>query len=85
MKHKPHRDQPRRTPSTRTPPSPTRTDPLSDDRFQMLMRAAGSFFAAAENDTVAERAAVIEDIRRTMAEYGLTVDDLLEGDPPPSA
>jgi hypothetical protein len=49
---------------------------LSDERFQTLLSKAGAFFAEAERDVEAERAAVIEEILQTLAIYGLTVDDL---------
>lgn len=51
--------------------------PLSDERFQTLLSKAGAFFAEAERDVEAERAAVIEEILQTLALYGLTVDDLM--------
>jgi antitoxin component HigA of HigAB toxin-antitoxin module len=41
-----------------------------------LIRGASAFFAAAERDEVAERAAAIEEIKALMDEYGLTVQDL---------
>lgn len=53
--------------------SPT---PLDEDRFQSLLAKANAFFAQAERDVVAERAAVISEIRALMATYGLSVDDL---------
>jgi antitoxin component HigA of HigAB toxin-antitoxin module len=49
---------------------------LGDDRFQELIRGASAFFAAAERDEVAERAAAIEEIKALMNEYGLTAQDL---------
>lgn len=52
--------------------------PLGDDRFNSLLAQANAFFAEAERDTVAERAAVIEDILNLMREHGLSVDDLTE-------
>lgn len=59
-----------------TVPKPVRQAPLGDDRFQELIRGASAFFAAAERDEVAERAAAIEEIKALMDEYGLTVQDL---------
>lgn len=50
--------------------------PLSDERFQSLLSEAGAFFAEAERDVEAERVAAINEIWRTLALYGLTVDDL---------
>lgn len=40
------------------------------------MRGVSALFAAAEIDEGAQKAAVIEDIKRTMSEFGLTVEDL---------
>lgn len=60
------------------PSAPARQTPLGDNRFEELVRKASAFFAAAERDEVAEKAAAIEDIRRRMIEYGLTVDDLVD-------
>ena len=57
-------------------PHPVRQAPLGDDRFQELIRGASAFFAAAERDEVAERAAAIEEIKALMAQYGLTAQDL---------
>ncbi|MBE0589868.1 MAG: hypothetical protein CVU36_25005 [Betaproteobacteria bacterium HGW-Betaproteobacteria-9] len=50
---------------------------LSDQRYLELLRSASTFFAAAEYDAGAQRASVIDDIKKTMAQYGLTVDDLM--------
>lgn len=64
-------------PAGRPPQSPRQTTtPMGDNRFQELMRGASAFFAAAERDVVAEKAAAIQDIQRLMNEYGLTVEDL---------
>ena len=57
-------------------PKPVRQEPLGDDRFPELIRGASAFFAAAERDEQAERAAAIEEIKALMTEYGLTVQDL---------
>jgi len=51
---------------------------LGDDRFQALLAKANAFFAEAERDTVAERAAAIVEIKALMTEYGLSVQDLLD-------
>ena len=56
--------------------APAPTTPLGDNRFQELIRGASAFFAQAERDVVAERAAAIVEIQALMAEYGLTVADL---------
>ena len=52
------------------------TTPLGDNRFQELIRGASAFFAQAERDVVAEKAAMIREIQGRMAEYGLTLADL---------
>ncbi|HEX5389422.1 MAG TPA: hypothetical protein VFW67_06625 [Burkholderiaceae bacterium] len=49
---------------------------LGDDRFRALLAQANAFFDTAERDVVAEKAAVIAEIRALMAEYQLDVDDL---------
>lgn len=54
------------------------TVPLCDDRFQELIRSARAFFAEAERDVSADKAQAIGDIRRLMAEHGLTVEDLMD-------
>ena len=48
---------------------------MGDNRFQELIRGASAFFAQAERDVVAEKAAAIVEIQALMAEYGLTVAD----------
>jgi hypothetical protein len=40
------------------------------------MQKAGAFFAAAERDVEAEKAAAITEIQGLMMEYGITVEDL---------
>jgi uncharacterized protein YciW len=57
-------------------PQPVPQTPLGDDRFQSLLAKANAFFAEAERDVVAERAAAITEIRALMAEYGLSIEDL---------
>lgn len=57
---------------------PVPQTPLGDARFQALLSQANAFFAEAERDVVAERAAVIAEIRTLMAEYGLGSQDLLD-------
>lgn len=59
-------------------PQPVPQAPLGDARFQSLLAKANAFFAEAERDVVAERVAVITEIRALMAEYGLSVEDLLD-------
>lgn len=59
-------------------PAPVSQTPLGDDRFQALLAKANAFFAEAERDTVAERAAAIVEIKALMTEYGLSVQDLLD-------
>lgn len=58
--------------------APARQAPLGDNRFEELVRQASAFFAAAERDEVAGKAAVIEEIKLRMLEYGLTVEDLVD-------
>lgn len=63
--------------SNATPPrAPERLAPLSDQRFQDLLNAAGSFFASFESDPAAEKAAAIAEIQALMGRYGLTAEDL---------
>ena len=50
-----------------------RSDP---DGLDDLIGKASAFFATAERDMVAEKAAAITEIKALMAEYGLTLDDL---------
>jgi uncharacterized protein YciW len=52
--------------------------PLGEDRFQSLLTQANAFFAEAERDKVAERAAAITEIQALMAQYGLSTQDLLD-------
>ncbi len=56
--------------------TPHRNEPLNDQRFHDLIGRASAFFAAAERDMNAERAAAIAEIQGWMQAYGLTVDDL---------
>ena len=70
---RPQRSFPRPDPQASRP---ARKEPLGSDRFKELMQGASAFFAAAERDEVAERAAAIEEIKALMAEYGLTPADL---------
>lgn len=58
--------------------APVRLTPLGDNRFEELVRQASAFFATAERDEVAEKAAAIEEIKHLMVEYGLTVEDLVD-------
>lgn len=51
-------------------------EPLSESKYQDLLKDASAFFAMAECDEHTERAAIIVEIRETMARYGLTADDL---------
>jgi hypothetical protein len=59
---------------------PVPQTPLGDVRFQSLLAKANAFFAEAERDVVAERAAAITEIRARMAEYGLSIEDLEDAD-----
>jgi hypothetical protein len=53
-----------------------RAEHLSEHRYLELMSGISALFAAAEIDDGAQKAAVIEQIKRTMSEFGLTVEDL---------
>jgi hypothetical protein len=65
--------------SNTTPPrAPEKLVPLSDQRFQDLLNAAGSFFASFESDPTAEKAAAIAEIQELMNRYGLAAEDLLD-------
>ena len=65
--------------SNSTPPhAPANLAPLSDQRFQDLLNAAGTFFASFDSDPVADKAAAIAEIEKLMGRYGLAVEDLLD-------
>lgn len=66
----------RRTGALR-PKSADQGVPLSDRRFEDLLKKASEFFAAEEIDPEAEKQAAIKEILAEMARYGLTVDDLV--------
>lgn len=68
----PGNDRTKRTTASHTRPSPS----LDDGRYLDLMQKAGAFFAAAERDVEAEKAAAITEIQGLMMEYGITVEDL---------
>lgn len=70
--------QPFRSSNRLTPAAarPAERPALGDERFRALLAQANAFFDTAERDVVAEKAAVIADIRALMAEYQLDVDDL---------
>lgn len=60
-----------------TPAAPAwQKAPLGDDRFRALLSEANAFFAEAETDKVAQRIAVIAEIKERMATYGLSHEDL---------
>jgi uncharacterized protein YciW len=71
-----HSSTTQRRHTERPKPAAAPTTPLGDNRFQELIRGASAFFAQAERDVVAEKAAAIVEIQALMAEYGLTVADL---------
>jgi len=50
--------------------------PLGDDRFKELVSRASAFFATAERDVVAEKAAMIDEIKGLMAEYQISLEML---------
>ncbi len=60
------------------PPAQRQQAPLGEDRFKQLIHGASAFFAAAERDMDAERAAAIVEIQALMREYGLTISDLVD-------
>lgn len=66
----------KRVDSSRRALAPVSLTPLDDDRFQALLSQAQEFFAHAERDTVADKAAVIQEILDLMRTYHLSVDDL---------
>ncbi len=51
--------------------------PLSDRRFEELLKNASEFFAAEELDPEAQKQAAIQEIVAEMSRLGLTVDDLI--------
>jgi antitoxin component HigA of HigAB toxin-antitoxin module len=57
---------------------PLQQTPLGEDCFQSLLTQVNAFFAEAERDKVAERAAAITEIQALMAQYGLSTEDLLD-------
>jgi hypothetical protein len=71
--HRPVRWGERKPAAANAPVSQT---PLGDARFQALLSKAHAFFAEAERDDVAERAAAIVEIKALMTEYGLSIQDL---------
>lgn len=66
----------RRT-GTPRPKSADQGVPLSDRRFEELLKKASEFFAAEEIDPEAQKQAVIQEILAEMARYGLKVEDLM--------
>lgn len=66
----------KRTGSQR-PKSAEQGVPLSDRRYEELLKKASEFFAAEEIDPEAEKQAVIQEILAEMARYGLKVEDLI--------
>ena len=53
-----------------------RPEPLSEQRYQDLLKNASAFFASAVDATEDEREAVIGEINELMKKHALTVDDL---------
>ena len=51
--------------------------PLTDRRFEELLKKASEFFAAEEIDPEAQKQAVIQEILVEMARHELTTDDLM--------
>lgn len=52
------------------------SEPLTDKRYEEMLKSAGSFFAAAEGHSEEERQAVIQEIITLMEQYGLSLGDL---------
>ena len=71
-------------PANKRPPAPTRSESLTDQRFNDLIGKASAFFATFERDLQGERAAAIEEINARMVEYGLTLEDLMDPAEPDS-
>lgn len=72
MRNSMRSDRPREW-SKKPAPSASRQMPLGDDRFKELVSRASAFFATAERDVVAEKAAMIDEIKGMMAEYQITL------------
>ncbi|MBQ0917934.1 hypothetical protein KBW71_05725 [Hydrogenophaga aromaticivorans] len=53
-----------------------RPEPLSEQRYQDLLKNASAFFASAVDATEEERQAAIDDINELMSKHGLTANDL---------
>ena len=63
--------------NTRSPiPSSRGTEPLSDQRYEDLLKRASVFFASAVGPSADERQAVMEEIQAVMGRYGFTPGDL---------
>lgn len=50
--------------------------PLSEKRYQDLLKNVSAFFASADVTTDDERQAAIDEIIELMSRYGLTVNDV---------
>lgn len=61
-----------------TPPvmSIKRQEPLSDSRYQDLLKRASALFASAEVSSVESRLAGIAETSDLMTRHGLTMDDI---------
>lgn len=70
------RSNPYRPPSKHFQAPPVRQAPLGDDRFKELVSRASAFFATAERDVEAEKAATITEIKVLMDQYGITIEML---------
>jgi len=53
-----------------------RTEPLSEQRYQDLLKNASAFFASSDVATEDERLAAIGEINELMSKHGLTANDL---------
>ena len=61
---------------TPRPKSADQGVPLSDRRFEELLKKASEFFSAEEIDPEAEKQAAMQEILADLTRLGLTVDDL---------
>ena len=57
-------------------PGKRTVQPLTDQRYQDLLRSASAFFDSAEKSISQRRQETIDEINTVMRRYGLTVDDL---------
>ena len=63
-------------PSGLPAPSKRKPQPLSEQRYQDLLKKASEFFESADVTTDDERQATIDEIIKLMSRHGLTANDL---------